>query len=166
MRYSGLILNDFAAAPGVCVSLFVQGCPLRCPGCQNPETWSFDGGLEFDSKTLDKIITGLTAQGIQRNFCVMGGEPMCRENLFLTCLVIKEVKEKVPDAKIYVWSGYTYEELLNSDDPKVKMILDMSDVLVDGPYVQALRDITLPMRGSSNQRIIELKEKRNESKTN
>jgi anaerobic ribonucleoside-triphosphate reductase activating protein len=166
MRYSGLILNDFAAAPGVCVSLFVQGCPLRCPGCQNPETWSFDGGLEFDSKTLDKIITGLTAQGIQRNFCVMGGEPMCRENLFLTCLVIKEVKEKVPDAKIYVWSGYTYEELLNSDDPKVRIILDMSDVLVDGPYIQELRDITLPMRGSSNQRIIELKEKRNESKTN
>ena len=166
MRYSGLILNDFAAAPGVCVSLFVQGCPLRCPGCQNPETWNFDGGLEFDSKTLDKIIAGLTAQGIQRNFCVMGGEPLCRENSFLTCLVVREVKEKVPDAKIYVWSGYTYEELLNSDDPKVKMILNMSDVLVDGPYVQELRDITLPMRGSSNQRIIELKEKRNESKTN
>ena len=166
MKYSGLILNDFAAAPGVCVSLFVQGCPLRCPGCQNSQTWDFDGGLEFDSKTLDKIIAGLTAQGIQRNFCVMGGEPLCRENSFLTCLVVREVKEKVPDAKIYVWTGYIYEELLNSDDPKVKMILDMSDVLVDGPYVQELRDITLPMRGSSNQRIIELKEKRNESKTN
>lgn len=166
MRYSGLILNDFAAAPGVCVSLFTQGCPLRCPGCQNPETWDFDGGLEFDSKTLNKIIDGLTAQGIQRNFCVMGGEPMCRENLFLTCLVIKEVKEKVPEAKIYVWTGYTYEELLESDDSKVKIIFDLADYLIDGPYIQELRDITLPMRGSSNQRIIELKEKRNESKTN
>jgi anaerobic ribonucleoside-triphosphate reductase activating protein len=109
MQYSGLILNDITAAPGLCVSFFVQGCPHRCPGCHNPETWDFDGGKEFTSGTLDSIINGLTAQGIQRNLCIMGGEPLCTENAFLTFLVIKEVKDKVPEAKIYVWTGYTLE---------------------------------------------------------
>lgn len=159
MKYSGLILNDITAAPGLCVSFFTQGCPHRCPGCQNASTWDFDGGLDFTSEVLDKIINGLTAQGIQRNLCIMGGEPMCNENVFLTYLVIKEVKEKVPEAKIYIWSGYTYEELLNSSYPKVKECLRLADVLIDGPYIEAERDITLEMRGSRNQRIIDLTEK-------
>lgn len=159
MKYSGLILNDITAAPGLCVSFFTQGCPHRCPGCQNASTWDFDGGLDFTSEVLDKIINGLTAQGIQRNLCIMGGEPLCNENVFLTYLVIKEVKEKVPEAKIYIWSGYTYEELLNSSYPKVKECLRLADVLIDGPYIEAERDITLEMRGSRNQRIIDLTEK-------
>ena len=112
MRYSGLILNDISAADGLCVSFFTQGCPHRCPGCHNPETWSFDGGKEFTFDTLKEIINGLTAQGIQRNLCVMGGEPLCDENVFLTYLVLSEVKAKVPEAKIYLWTGYTYEELI------------------------------------------------------
>ena len=84
---------------------------------------------------------------------------MCNENVFLTYLIIKEVKEKVPEAKIYIWSGYTYEELLNSSYPKVKECLRLADVLIDGPYIEAERDITLEMRGSRNQRIIDLTEK-------
>lgn len=159
MKYSGLILNDIAAAPGLCVSFFTQGCPHHCPGCHNPETWSFEGGEEFTSDTLNEIINGLTAQDIQRNLCVMGGEPLCDENAFLTYLVVKEVKEKVPEAKIYIWSGYTYEELLLKSHPKIQEILSMTDFLIDGPYIETERDISLEMRGSRNQRIIDLSKK-------
>lgn len=159
MKYSGLILNDIAAAPGLCVSFFTQGCPHRCKGCHNPETWSFDGGKEFTSGTLDEIISGLTAQGIQRDLCVMGGEPLCDENAFLTYLVIKEVKEKVPEAKIYIWSGYTYEQLQYSGHPQIKLALEAADFLIDGPYIESERDVTLEMRGSRNQRIIDLSKK-------
>jgi anaerobic ribonucleoside-triphosphate reductase activating protein len=93
MRYAGLIKNDLAAAPGVCVSFFVQGCPLRCPGCHNPESWDFEGGMEFSAKTLNDILTSLSANGIERPLCIMGGEPLCTENLFLTTLIIKEVRQ-------------------------------------------------------------------------
>ena len=159
MKYSGLILNDITAAPGLCVSFFTQGCPHRCKGCHNPETWDFERGLEFTTGTLTKIINGLTAQGIQRDLCIMGGEPLCDENAFLTYLVIKEVKEKVPNAKIYIWSGYTYEELQRRTHPQVRNALELADVLIDGPYIEAERDVTLDMRGSRNQRIIDLKKK-------
>lgn len=160
MRYSGLILNDIAAAPGLCVSFFTQGCPHHCPGCHNPETWSFDGGKEFTAETLDKIITGLTAQDIQRSLCIMGGEPLCEENAFLTNVVIREVKHKVPEVKIYIWSGYTYEELQKTSDPHVLSSLALADYLIDGPYIEAERDLTLEMRGSRNQRIIDLSKKK------
>lgn len=159
MKYSGLILNDITAAPGLCVSFFTQGCPHKCKGCHNPETWSFDAGEEFTSDTLNEIINGLTAQDIQRNLCIMGGEPLCDENAFLTYLVVKEVKEKVPEAKIYIWSGYTYEELKSKPHPKIREILETIDFLIDGPYIEEERDVTLEMRGSRNQRIIDLSEK-------
>ncbi len=159
MRYSGLITNDITAAPGLCVSFFTQGCPHRCPGCHNPETWDFNKGKEFTSETLDTIIKALTAQNIQRNLCIMGGEPLCEENAFLTCLVIGEVKRRVPNTKIYIWSGYTYEELIARGNPHIRDSLRLADVLIDGPYIAAERDITLEMRGSRNQRIIDLSEK-------
>ena len=160
MNYSGLILNDITAAPGLCVSFFVQGCPHRCKGCHNPETWEFGRGKEFTSDTLNQIITGLTAKGIQRDLCIMGGEPLCDENAFLTYLVIKEVKSKVPEAKVYIWTGYTYEDLQHHNHPQVRGALELADVLIDGPYIEAERDITLEMRGSRNQRIIDLSEKK------
>ena len=160
MRYSGIILNDITGAPGLSVSFFTQGCPHRCPGCHNPETWPFDGGKEFTSETLETIINGLNAQGIQRNLCIMGGEPLCKENAFLTYLVVKEVRERFPDTKIYIWSGYTLEELLYNDYPHVSQTLDMADILIDGPFIESERDITLEMRGSRNQRIIDLSEKK------
>ena len=159
MRYSGLILNDITAAPGLCVSFFTQGCPHHCPGCHNPGTWAFDGGKEFTNDTLHKILEGLTAQGIKRNLCIMGGEPLCEANAFLVNLILQEVKHKLPEVKIYIWSGYTYEELLRSGDPHVKSCLKIADVLIDGPYIEAERDLTLEMRGSRNQRVIDLHKK-------
>ncbi len=157
LKYSGLILNDISAAPGLCVSFFTQGCPHRCPGCHNPETWSFDGGLEFTDETLNEIINGLTAQNIKRDLCIMGGEPLCEENALLTFTVIEQVKYYVPDTKIYIWTGYTIEELLDSKNPFIIESLRRADVLIDGPYIEAERDITLSMRGSRNQRILDLK---------
>lgn len=150
MRYAGLNPNDMSAAPGVSVSFFLQGCPHHCKGCHNPETWDFDGGKEFTWDTMNEILDSITANGITRSLAIMGGEPLCEQNAFLTLLIIKTVKEKIPRAPIYVWSGYTYEELKHKGDPHIQGILELADYLIDGPFVQELRDITLPMRGSSN----------------
>ena len=157
MKYSGLIRNDLAAAPGISVSFFVQGCPHKCKGCHNPETWDFNGGKEFTQAVLDEIIEALRANDIERSFCVMGGEPLCEENIFLVYLVLQYVKQHLPDTKIYVWTGYYYDELLKRSEPKLHLILEMADYLIDGPYVESMRDLSLQMRGSSNQSIIELK---------
>lgn len=89
----------------------------------------------------------------------MGGEPLCEENLFLTLLVLKEVKNTLPETRIYLWTGYVYEDLIEKANPRVLDILDMVDILVDGPYIDSERDITLNMRGSRNQRIIDLSKK-------
>ena len=160
MKYSGIIYNDITAAPGLCLTLFVQGCPHHCFGCHNPETWDFDGGMDFTIDTLDDIITSLNAQGIERTFCLMGGEPLCEENLFLSNLVITTIKEQLPNTKIYVWSGYTLEELLQKTNPKVAHILSLIDCLIDGPYKAEERALDLEMRGSRNQKIYYLKEKK------
>ena len=159
MRYSGLILNDITAAPGLCVSFFTQGCPHHCLGCHNPDTWAFEGGKQFTTETLNEIIAGLTAQGIQRDLCIMDGEPLCEDNAFLTHMVIQEVRKKVPGVKVYIWSGYVYEDLLRSTNPHVRGALELADVLIDGPYIAAERDLTLDMRGSRNQRVIDLHKK-------
>ena len=160
MRYAGIIKNDVAAGQGVCVTFFVQGCSTHCPGCHNPQTWDFNGGYEFTQETMNKIITALKANGVQRNFCVMGGEPLHPDNRFLTNLVINEVRKQYPDIKIYVWTGYQYEDLVAKNEKILQNIFNNIDVLIDGPYIKEQRDITLAMRGSRNQRIIELKEKK------
>lgn len=156
MRYAGIIKNDVAAGNKVCVTFFVQGCARHCPGCHNPETWDFDGGYEFTQETLNKILDALKANGVQRNFAVMGGEPLHPDNLFLTNLVISEVRKKYPDIKIYLWTGYLYKDLIDKPEKLLQNIFDNIDVLIDGPYIQEQRDITLPMRGSKNQSIITL----------
>lgn len=92
----------------------------------------------------------------------MGGEPLCDDNLFLTYMVLKEVKARFPKVKVYIWTGYYYEDLLKRENPKIPKILEMTDVLIDGPYIEGRRDVSLPMRGSSNQSIIYLKEKEND----
>ena len=157
MKYSGIIFNDISAAPGLCVTLFTQGCPHRCPGCHNPETWDFNGGKEFTEETMEEIIRGLKAHGIKRNYCVMGGEPLCDENAYFTFTTIWRVKYDLPDTLVYVWTGYTFDELLKSDNIYVKEILKYADFIIDGPYIESERDITLDMRGSRNQKIIDLR---------
>ena len=152
MRYAGLNKNDFTAAPGVSVTFYTQGCPHHCSGCHNPETWDFEGGKEFTPKVIDEILEALTANNIMRSLAIQGGEPLCVENEFLTLLIVKTVKEKFPDVKIYIWTGYYFNSLPNT--PYIKQILELTDCLIDGPYIEDERDITLPMRGSRNQNII------------
>ena len=152
MQYAGILYNDFAAAPGVSVTFYTQGCPHRCAGCHNPETWDFNAGKEFTYDILNDIINGLQANGIERSLAIQGGEPLCPQNEFLTLLVIKTVKEKLPDTKIFVWTGYYFDDIPQT--PHNKQILEMIDCIIDGPYIHEERDITLPMRGSRNQSII------------
>lgn len=152
MRYAGIIKNDFSAAPGVSVTFYTQGCPHHCFGCHNPETWDFEGGKEFTPEVIDEILEALTANNIMRSLAIQGGEPLCVENEFLTLLIVKTVKEKFPDVKIYIWTGYYFNSLPNT--PYIKQILELTDCLIDGPYIEDERDITLPMRGSRNQNII------------
>lgn len=156
MQYADVIWNDIMAGDGLCVSFYVQGCPHRCPGCHNPETWDFNGGKEFPASLLEEIVEKLNAQGINRSLCILGGEPLCPENLFLTTLLIRTVKEKSPKTKIYIWTGYLYEDLLKQENSHMQYILANINTLIDGPFIQEQRDVTLKMRGSRNQRIIDI----------
>lgn len=152
MRYAGIIENDVVNGEGICLSYWTQGCPHKCDGCHNPETWNFNGGKE-DSKEniLNKILTLLNKNNIHRNLSILGGEPLCDENIDFTMEILKQVKERYPSMKTFVWTGYTYEELckLYKD-----IIFDNIDVLIDGKYDKNQRDITLKLKGSKNQRIL------------
>ena len=159
MKYAGIIKNDIANGPGIRVSFFTQGCPHHCKGCFNPETWDPEGGKEFTPDTLEEIKTALVANDIKRNLSILGGEPLCPDNLFLTELLIREIKQTYPDITIYLWTGYKYSELNQSTNKSIQYILSTIDTLIDGPFIEEQRDITLPLRGSRNQQIIDLKKK-------
>ena len=154
MKYAGIVDNDVAdSTTGMCVSFWTQGCPHRCPGCHNPETWSFDGGMDLPDNYLDILYEKLTANGILRDLSILGGEPLCEENKHLVYETIKAVKQKFPEIKINLWTGYLLEDLLSRKDTEMDFILANVYVLIDGPYIEAQRDIRLTMRGSSNQRM-------------
>lgn len=153
MRYAGIIYDDTAAAPGLCLSFYTQGCPLRCEGCHNPQTWDEEGGYEFTPETLEKIIKGISKNGVTRSFAVLGGEPLSPRNTFLTAMVVSTVRDRFPTTPIWVWSGYTMEEIAAMGSPHLKTVLANTDALVTGPFVQELRDISLPYVGSSNQKV-------------
>ena len=153
-RYAGLITNDFANGVGTCVSFWAQGCPHHCPGCQNPETWDFNGGKEVPTDMRGQIIKAICANNITRNFSVLGGEPLCKENLEEVDKIITSVRTAFPQIKIFVWTGYLLEDLKKKHNDKINHILSQIDVLIDGPYIDAERDITLELRGSKNQRLL------------
>ena len=153
MRYNRIKTCDTQNTDGLCVSLWLQGCPHRCEGCWNKETWSYDDGILFGEREVDYILDELS---YRQDLAILGGEPLIERNLSeLTklCIAVKNVR---PDTKIWLWTGYIYEELLNRDDDNTKLILNNITALIDGPYIESKRDITLKMRGSSNQRIINL----------
>lgn len=158
MKYAGLMENDFSDGSGVCVSLWTQGCPHHCPGCHNPETWDFDGGEEVPDDIRGEIVKAISANGITRNFSILGGEPLCEQNLDFVLNIIIAVRTAYPNIKIYIWSGYTFQELIERNDKRIIEILKRANYLIDGKYIESLRDTTLPLRGSSNQNIISLDE--------
>ena len=155
MKYAGIINNDVVNGKGVCVSFWSQGCPHRCPGCHNPQTWDFDKGIEGNDKdVVDHIIKMIRKNDVQRNLSILGGEPLCNENLKFTHKLITCVKKKYPNISIFIWTGYTWEELIV--DPERKEVLEYIDVLVDGKFIPELRSTKCLFRGSTNQRLIDV----------
>jgi anaerobic ribonucleoside-triphosphate reductase activating protein len=152
MRIAGLTKNDTTNGEGICVSLWVQGCPHRCKGCHNPESWDFNGGeYKNNDVLLEEIYDAISANGIQRNFSILGGEPLAPQNINDTYYILWEVKQRYPSIKTFVWTGYTLEQL---KEMYKDTLLENVDVLIDGPFIKAERDITLKFRGSKNQRIL------------
>ena len=162
VRIGGINDNDVVNGEGVSVSLFTQGCPHHCKNCFNPESWDFNGGIEMEDSDVVKIIAEkLTANGVQRNLSFLGGEPLADENINLVASIISYVLWNLDYApKIYIWTGYTLEELSERADENINLdyILTHTDALIDGPYVDELKDLTLHLRGSSNQRILNKQE--------
>ena len=152
MRYNKIRKMDISNGPGVRVSIFMQGCSFHCKNCFNPETWDFNGGKEFDDSTIDEVLD-LCGKSHVKGLSILGGEPMHPNNIEATTKLAKAFKEKYPTKNIWAWSGFKFDE-----DLKGKEVLNYIDVLVDGTYNNELNDPTLKWRGSSNQRVIDVKE--------
>ena len=152
MNYAGIKKVDIANGPGVRVSLFVSGCRNHCPGCFNPETWDFDYGEPFTEKTEEELIKALRPSWIQ-GLSILGGDPMEPENQAELLPFLRRVKEELPEKDVWLYTGYRLESVSSSP------LLDLVDVVVDGPFIEAEKDISLAFRGSRNQRIIHLREK-------
>lgn len=155
MRYSGIIANDVVNGKDVCVSLFLQGCPFHCQGCFNPETWDFNGGIQISAlELINTILKLLTKNDVQRNLSILGGEPLTKQNRYFVYTLLTIVKHTLPHTKIFLWTGYTIEELLDEKDECIINILNNIDILIDGRFKQECKKLDLEMRGSTNQRII------------
>ena len=154
MKYAGVINDDIVNGRGVCVSFWVQGCPHHCPGCHNPETWDKDGGYELPPDYIPRIEKLLKKNGIRRNLSILGGEPLCNDNVSIVFALLLSVKHDMPWTKTFVWTGGKFETLKLAYPSTMKLI----DVLIDGPFDITQRDITLPLRGSPNQRIIDVQQ--------
>ncbi len=139
--------------PGFRYSIYFSGCIHGCKGCHNPETWKGDIGKELDSRYLEEIISQINSNPILDGVTLSGGDPFFKPLKLLEFL--KELKDKT-EINIWAYTGYTYEQLMS--DPVMRMCLDYIDVLVDGRFVEDLRNPTLYFRGSSNQRVIDVKE--------
>lgn len=162
MNYGKIINCDTANGIGLRVSLFVSGCCHRCEGCFNSETWNPKFGIEFTSQTISHICELLAPSYVQ-GITVLGGEPMMGYNQADVYLLLKTVKEKFPNKDVWMYSGFTFEELLDESNPfcsscYTKDILNLIDVLVDGRFVLGKKSLMLKFRGSSNQRIIDVKQ--------
>ena len=155
MRYAGVNYNDVVNGQGVCVSFWTQGCPHHCKGCFNPETWSYTGGYELPSDIKGQIVKAICNNGIERNFSILGGEPLCPENRKMVLEILTAVRAAYPNLKIFLWTGYELEELLSSTDNVVSSILEKIDTLIDGKFEERKKDFTLALRGSTNQMIWE-----------
>ena len=163
MHYGAIKSCDIANGPGVRVTLFVSGCTNHCPGCFQKETWDFDYGEPYTDRTQADIIRMLEPNYIA-GLTLLGGEPFEPQNQRGLVPLLREVRAKYPDKTIWAFSGNTYEEITTPGaHPNCEVtdeLISLIDVLVDGRFVQALYDISLRFRGSSNQRLIDMKKTR------
>ena len=169
MRYAQITPFEVCNGKGAGVSLFVQGCHFHCKGCFNQESWSFCGGKEWTEEIEDKFFESIEMPYIKR-VTVLGGEPLANENAPDVFKLITKIKNRFPNKSIWLYTGYKWEHIFypvvtddfNPERDFVidcrKRIVEMCDVLVDGRFVEELKDLTLKFCGSSNQRIIKVKE--------
>ena len=161
MNYGNIKYFDIADGPGVRTTIFVSGCSHHCPGCFQPETWDFAFGEVYTQEVEDKIIASLAPDYVD-GLTLLGGEPMEKSNQRALLPLVKRVKALYPDKDIWCYTGYTLEtDLLKDSRARCEVtdeFLSYIDVLVDGEFVEAMRDLTLLFRGSRNQRLIDLKE--------
>lgn len=167
MNYGNIKICDVANGPGVRVSLFVSGCRHHCKNCFNQKTWDFLFGKPFTDETLNYIIKELSNEYIA-GFSLLGGEPFEPENQKVLAPILAIIKNKFPNKTIWCWTGWNLDKELSVGGSKYTQFTDKMlrniDVLVDGPFVEELKDIKLNFRGSSNQRIIDLKSYREKRK--
>lgn len=157
MRYNKIRKMDISNGEGVRVSIFMQGCTFNCKNCFNPETHSFDGGKEFTEDTINRVLE-LSGNENVEGLSILGGEPLHPKNIDGTTLLSKRFKEKYPNKNIWVWTGFLFENLKDSE------VMKYIDVLVDGQYVDELHNPMLKWRGSSNQRVIDVQKSLKENK--
>ena len=167
MNYCKIKDCDIADGLGVRVSLFVSGCTNHCKGCFQPETWDFDYGKEFTKDIEDEIIKLMNKDYIN-GLTLLGGDPFEPRNQYVIYNLLKRVKNELSEKNIWAYTGFLYEDILNNEKyPHTeysKRILEMIDILVDGKFEESLHSPALKFRGSSNQRIIQVKESLKENK--
>lgn len=167
MNYATIKKHDVANGPGVRVSLFVSGCTHHCPGCFNPETWDFNYGQPFDSDTINEILEAIQPSYIH-GFSLLGGEPFEHTNQQSLLPLLQELKQRFPNKDIWCYTGYDFEKDLLDDMakkwPESYDMLSCIDVLVDGEFMEDKKNLSLRFRGSSNQRIIRVKESLKQNK--
>ncbi len=152
MKYNKIRKMDIADGPGIRVSIFMQGCTFNCANCFNPETHDFNKGNEFTEDTINEVMQ-LCEKDTIKGLSILGGEPLHPQNIEGTTKLAKVFKEKFPNKNLWMWTGFSFDK-----DLKDKEVLNYVDVLVDGQYKDELRNPKLKWKGSSNQRVIDVKE--------
>ncbi len=167
MNYATIKPFDVANGPGVRVSLFVSGCTHRCKGCFNEEAWDFSFGEKFTEKEEEKILEALKPEYI-KGFSLLGGEPFEPSNQAVLVGLLERIKKEYPEKDIWCYSGYDFEKDLLSgrlcDFSITDRMLGCIDILVDGRFVEQLKNLKLRFKGSENQRIIDVKKSREENR--
>lgn len=153
IRYALIRSMDISNGRGIGVSLFVQGCRAHCKNCFNQETWSFAGGNEWNDDTKNTFLS-LVDQPYVKRVTILGGEPLEQENIDGVIDLLKTIKDTRPDKEVWLYTGHTFENIVECEE---RSILPYVDVLIDGRFIDELKDISLPWRGSSNQRVIDVK---------
>lgn len=156
MNYHDITTDNMLNGDGLRVVLWVSGCTVNCKNCQNPQTWNFNSGIPFTEESMNEIIDNLNKPYIT-GLTLTGGHPLESANLSTIKTIVKTVKSRFPNKTIWLYTGFIWEEIKEYYVLFWDIISNV-DVLVDGRYVDELRDITLPFRGSSNQRIIDVQQ--------
>jgi len=159
MKVAKIIKNDVVNGIGICTSLWVQGCLIRCPNCHNQDLWDLEGGIEINNDILIKRLKqNISANGIQRSFSILGGEPLDKNHRFDSLEIISAIRHELPDIKIFLWTGFDIDPRKYNEQDSISCILQDINYLISGPYVDSERDITLWLRGSRNQNVYKLTE--------